>query len=384
MLSQADSFSKLPKIGTTIFTVMSHLSHEHNAINLAQGFPGFPCSEKLINLVHKYMLKGCNQYAPMPGIIGLREKISQKTNELYGAEFDPEKEITITCGATEACYAAITAMVKAGDEVIIFEPAFDCYIPIIELSGGKPVFVELHYPDYKINWEKVKEKINPKTRMIIINSPHNPTGSVLSSDDLDQLGKLVKDTDILILSDEVYEHIIFDRIRHESVLLRPELRERSMVISSFGKTFHTTGWRMGYCLATAKISAEFRKVHQFITFSAPTPIQFALAEFLEEKEMYLCLPDFYQKKRDLFAELMKPSGFEFTEASGTYFQLMSYKNISDEHDVDLAKRLTIEAGVASIPVSVFYHNRTDEKILRFCFAKEDDTLKRAAEKLCRI
>jgi methionine transaminase len=384
MLSGANSFSKLPKIGTTIFTVMSQLSHEHNAINLAQGFPGFPCSEKLINLVHHYMLKGYNQYAPMPGIMQLREKISQKTRELYNADFDAEKEITMTCGATEACYAAITSMVRPGDEVIIFEPAFDCYIPIIELSGGKPVFVELHYPDYKINWKNVEEKISQRTRMIIINSPHNPTGSVLSKEDLDQLCKLVKGTEILILSDEVYEHIIFDSIRHESVLFRPELRERSMVISSFGKTFHTTGWRVGYCLAPAHISAEFRKIHQFITFSAPTPMQYALADYLEEKEMYLGLPDFYQKKRDLFAELMKTSRFEFMPASGTYFQLMSYKNISDEHDVDLAKRLTIEAGVASIPVSVFYHNRTDEKILRFCFAKEDDTLKRAAEKLCRI
>jgi methionine transaminase len=384
MLSQAGSFSRLPKIGTTIFTVMSQLSHEHNAINLAQGFPGFACSEKLINLVHDYMLKGYNQYAPMPGIMPLRERISQKTKELYGAVFDADKEITITCGATEACYAAITAMVRDGDEVIIFEPAFDCYIPIIELNGGKPVFVELHYPDYKINWKTVEEKISPKTRMIIINSPHNPTGSVLSAEDLDQLSRLVKDTNILIMSDEVYEHIIFDGTRHESILLRPELRERSLVISSFGKTFHTTGWRIGYCLAPAHISAEFIKIHQFITFSAPTPIQYALADYLEDKEMYLSLPDFYQKKRDLFIELMKPSRFKFIPASGTFFQLMSYKNISNEHDVDLAKRLTIEAGVASIPVSVFYHNRSDEKILRFCFAKEDDTLKRAAEKLCRI
>jgi methionine aminotransferase len=384
MLPQADAFSKLPKIGTTIFTVMSQLSHEHNAINLAQGFPGFPCSEKLIELVNKYMRQGFNQYAPMPGIMSLREKISQKTKELYGAYFDPATEITVTCGATEACYAAITALVRPGDEVIIFEPAFDCYIPIIELSGGKPVFVELHYPDYKINWKEVEEKITSRTRMIIINSPHNPTGSVLSSQDLNELSRLVKGTDILIMSDEVYEHIIFDNIRHESVLLRPELRDRSMVISSFGKTFHTTGWRMGYCVAPAALSAEFRKVHQFITFSAPTPMQYALSDYLEEKEMYERLPEFYQKKRDLFYDLMKSSRFEFIPSGGTYFQLMSYKNISREHDVHLAKRLTIEIGVASIPVSVFYHNKTDENILRFCFAKEDDTLKRAAEKLCRI
>jgi methionine transaminase len=384
MLPQADAFSKLPKTGTTIFTVMSQLSHEYNAINLAQGFPGFPCSEKLIELVSKYMLQGFNQYAPMPGIMSLREKISQKTKELYGAYFDPATEITVTCGATEACYAAITALIRPGDEVIIFEPAFDCYIPIIELSGGKPVFVQLHYPDYKISWKEVEEKITSRTRMIIINSPHNPTGSVLSSQDLDELSRLVKGTGILIMSDEVYEHIIFDNVRHESVLLRPELRDRSMVISSFGKTFHTTGWRMGYCVAPAALSAEFRKVHQFITFSAPTPMQYALSDYLEEKEMYEGLPEFYQKKRDLFSNLMQPSRFEFIPSGGTYFQLMSYKNISQEHDVDLAKRLTRDIGVASIPVSVFYHNQTDEHILRFCFAKEDDTLKRAAEKLCRI
>jgi methionine transaminase len=384
MLPQADAFSKLPGIGTTIFTVMSQLSHEYNAINLAQGFPGFPCSEKLIELVNKYMRQGFNQYAPMPGIMPLREKISRKTEELYGAYFDPATEITVTCGATEACYAAITALVRPGDEVIIFEPAFDCYIPIIELSGGKPVFVELHYPDYKISWKEVEEKISSRTRMIIINSPHNPTGSVLSSYDLDELSRLVKGTGILIMSDEVYEHIIFDDIRHESVLLRPELRDRSMVISSFGKTFHTTGWRMGYCVAPAALSVEFRKVHQFITFSAPTPMQYALSDYLEEKEMYEGLPEFYQKKRDLFSDLMKPSRFKFIPSGGTYFQLMSYKNISQEHDVDLAKRLTKEIGVASIPVSVFYHNQTDEHILRFCFAKEDDTLKKAAEKLCRI
>ncbi|MFL5730905.1 MAG: methionine aminotransferase [Cytophagaceae bacterium] len=384
MATKADSFSKLPKVGTTIFTVMSQLSHEHKAINLAQGFPDFPCSEKLISLVNEYMRKGFNQYAPMAGILPLREKISHKTKELYNAEYDPHTEITVTCGATEACYAAITSLVRLGDEVIIFEPAFDCYIPVIELSGGVPVFVELHYPDYKINWKQVEEKISSRTRMIIINSPHNPTGSVLSSEDLDQLSRVVRGTGILIMSDEVYEHIIFDHTRHESVLLRPELRERSLVISSFGKTFHTTGWRMGYCLAPAHLSTEFRKAHQFITFSAPTPMQFALADYLEEKDMYLGLPAFYQKKRDLFAALMKDSRFEFVPSAGTYFQLMSYKKISDEHDVDLAKRLTIEAGVASIPVSVFYHQRTDEHILRFCFAKEEETLKRAAEKLCRI
>jgi methionine transaminase len=376
--------SKLPGVGTTIFTIMSHMAHEYKAINLAQGFPDFPCSEKLTALVNEYMKKGFNQYAPMAGIFPLREMISEKTRELYNVNYTVEKEVTVTCGATEACYAAITSLIQKDDEVIIFEPAFDCYVPVIGLSGGKPIFVELHYPDYKIDWAVVKAKITARTKMIIINSPHNPTGSVLSSADLEELTKLVKGTDILILSDEVYEHIIFDKKIHQSVLLRPALRERSLVISSFGKTFHTTGWRMGYCLAPEHLSKEFRKVHQFLTFSAPTPMQYALADYLKNKEAYLQLPDFYQKKRDAFASMMAGSRFKFIPSAGTYFQLMSYKNISDENDVDYAARLTKETGVASIPVSVFFNKRRDDKILRFCFAKETETLERAAEKLCRI
>jgi methionine aminotransferase len=376
--------SKLPHIGTTIFTVMSQLANEHKAINLAQGFPDFCCSDELISLVSHYMKCGYNQYAPMPGVIALRERISEKTFDIYNSYYSPDKEITITCGATEACYAAITSVVKPGDEVILFQPAFDCYTPVIELNGGKPVVIELTYPDYKINWTEVKNKITAKTRMIIINSPHNPTGTVLNPYDFDQLSAIVKDTDILILSDEVYEHIIFDGIPHASILYRPELRERSMVVFSFGKTFHTTGWRMGYCLAAEKLSAEFRKIHQYITFSTPTPMQYALADYLKEKEHYLNLPSFYQQKRDKFLSLINSTSFEAIPSKGTYFQLLRYKNLTEENDVEFAARLTKESGLASIPVSVFYNSNRDDKVLRFCFAKEDQTLEKAAEILCRI
>ena len=376
--------SKLPHVGTTIFTVMSRLANEHKAINLAQGFPDFCCSEELISLVNHYMQCGQNQYAPMPGIMPLRERISEKVYELYKASYNPETEITITCGATEACYAAITAVVRPGDEVIIFEPAFDCYAPVIELNGGKPVYIELKYPDFKINWEEVQQKISAKTKLIIINSPHNPTGSVLEISDIQKLSAIVKNTDILIMSDEVYEHIIFDNVSHVSIMNFPELRDRSMVIFSFGKTFHTTGWRMGYCLATKHLSQEFQKIHQYITFSTPTPMQYAVADFLKTKHHYQNLPEFYQQKRDKFVSLLKESRFELIPSSGTYFQLISYKNMTDEHDTDLAIRLTKEKGIASIPVSFFYKNKRDDKLLRFCFAKEDNTLEKAAEILCRI
>ncbi|MBX9853329.1 MAG: methionine aminotransferase [Cytophagaceae bacterium] len=376
--------SKLPHVDTTIFTVMSRLANEHKAINLAQGFPDFCCSEELVSLVNHYMQCGHNQYAPMPGIMPLRERIAEKVYELYKASYSPETEITVTCGATEACYAAITALVRPGDEVIIFEPAFDCYAPVIELNGGKPVYIELKYPEFKIDWEEVQKKITASTKLIIINSPHNPTGSVLDFSDIKKLNAIVKDTDILIMSDEVYEHIIFDNIPHASILNFPELRERSLVIFSFGKTFHTTGWRMGYCLAPAKLSREFQKIHQYITFSTPTPMQYAVADFLKQKHHYQDLPQFYQQKRDKFISLLKNSRFELIPSAGTYFQLVSYKNITDEHDTDLAIRLTREKKIASIPVSVFYKNKRDDKLLRFCFAKEDQTLEKAAEILCRI
>jgi methionine aminotransferase len=363
---------------------MSHLSQEYKALNLAQGFPDFCCSEKLIDLVSYYMKKGFNQYAPMPGLLALRERISEKTYDIYKVSYNPATEITLTCGATEACFCAITSLINQGDEVIVFEPAFDVYAPAIELNGGKPVYIELNYPEFKINWTEVKKRISPATRMIIINSPHNPTGSALLDQDLKELCNIVKDTDIIILSDEVYEHIIFDNIPHASVLNYPELRERSLVISSFGKTFHTTGWRIRYCLAPEAITAEFRKIHQFNTFSIPTPMQYAVADFLKEKENYLGLPSFYQKKRDLFNNLVKNSRFEFVPGKGTYFQLLSYKNITEEKDVDFAVRLIKEKGIASIPVSVFYKSGKDDKVLRFCFAKEESTLQKAGEILCSL
>jgi methionine transaminase len=371
-------------VGTTIFTVMSKMAAEHNAINLSQGFPDFPCSPELMDLVCSSMKKGFNQYAPMPGLPALREGISEKTNLLYGYKPDVDKEITVTSGATEALFDAITAVVKSGDEVIIFEPAYDSYIPAILLAGGIPVPVELEFPDYSIDWGKVKKLINSKTKLIIINSPHNPTGAVFSESDLTELENCIYGTGVIVISDEVYEHIIFDGLRHQSVLLRPDLRKRAFVISSFGKTFHTTGWKIGYCIAPEKLSAEFRKVHQFVTFSSSTPFQQAIAEFIKDKENYLHLPDYYQKKRDYFFSLMKNSPLKQLPCSGTYFALYSFAHLFSEGDVEMAEKLTRDIGVASIPVSVFYAGKTDNKVLRFCFAKENSTLEKAAEKLCRI
>lgn len=376
--------SKLPHIGTTIFTVMSQLAQEHKALNMAQGFPDFGCSQKLVELAGKYMREGLNQYAPMPGVKVLRDKISEKTFGLYKARYNPDTEITLTCGATEACFTAITALVGEGDEVIIFEPAFDIYAPAIELNKGKPVYIEMDYPGFRIDWEKVSAAITPRTKLIILNSPHNPTGAIVYPEDLEQLSALVASRDMYVLSDEVYEHIIFDNVPHASILSRPELREKALITSSFGKTFHTTGWRMGYCLASEKVMREFRKVHQYNTFSAPTPMQYAIAEFLDDKQEYLGLPEFYQKKRDKFLGLIGKSRFEAVPSQGTFFQLLSYKNISEEKDIDFAARLTKDHGIASIPVSVFYHRRNDYKLLRFCFAKENQTLEKAAGILCRI
>jgi len=376
--------SKLPNVGTTIFSVMSKLAADHNAINLSQGFPDFSCNGELVSLVNKYMKSGNNQYAPMPGLIGLREMITEKTQALYGASYNPDTEITVTAGATQAIYTAITAVVREGDEVIVFEPAYDCYQPAIELNGGKTIYLQLQAPAYNIDWEAVKKMINHRTKMIIINTPHNPTGSILSAADLQQLQKLTKDTDILIISDEVYEHIIFDKHRHESVARYPLLAERSFIISSFGKTYHTTGWKIGYCLAPQNLMAEFRKVHQFLVFSANTPIQLAFAEFLKQKEQYLDLGNFYQQKRDYFTGQIAKSRFTFTPAAGTYFQLLNYDRISKEKDAEYAVRLTKEFGLASIPVSVFYHEGTDNHVLRFCFAKKEETLDKAAEIINRI
>jgi len=376
--------SKLPTVGISIFSVMSKLAVEHNAINLSQGFPGFDCSPELIALVNKYMLKGHNQYAPMIGVKELREAIATKTAELYTTAYNPETEITITAGATQAIFTAILSVVREEDEVIIIEPAYDCYAPAVELAGGKPVFFQLNPADFSIQWAEFQKLINPRTKMIIINSPHNPTGAILSALDLQKLEKLTNKTDIVILSDEVYEHIIFDGYEHQSVARFPNLANRSFIISSFGKTYHTTGWKVGYCLAPEYLMAEFRKVHQYNVFSVNTPIQYAYAEFIQNKDLYLQLNDFYKTKRDFFNGLFKGSKFTFEPSPGTYFQLLNYSAISAEKDVEFAKYLTVNHGVASIPVSVFYHKTIDQKLLRFCFAKENDELEKAAERLIKI
>ncbi len=376
--------SKLPNVGTTIFTIMSKLAADFNAINLSQGFPDFACNEEMLALVNKYMKAGNNQYAPMAGLIGLREILAEKTEQLYGAKYNPDTEITITAGATQAIYTAISAIVREDDEVIIFEPAYDCYQPAIEMNGGKTIYMQLQAPDYTIDWEKVKKMINHRTKMIIINTPQNPSGSVMSVADMVMLEKITKGTDIIIVSDEVYEHIIFDNQKHQSVARFPILAERSFIISSFGKTFHTTGWKIGYCVAPENLMAEFRKVHQFLVFSCNTPIQWALSEFLKQKEQYLELGNFYQKKRDHFNGLIKNSKFDLIPSAGTYFQLLSYKNLSNEKDTDYAIRLTKEYGIASIPMSVFYHEQEDNQVLRFCFAKKEETLEKAAEILNKV
>ena len=376
--------SKLPDVGVTIFTVMSKLSNDHNAINLSQGFPDFDVHPDLPELVGKYMRSGYNQYAPMQGVPILRARIAEKVLELYGAGYDPESEITVTSGATEALFAAISAVVQKGDQVIVLEPAFDSYVPAILLNGGIPIFVKYRFPEYRIDWDEVKQAITSKTRLVILNSPHNPTGAVLSGEDIAALKTVVRDTDVLILSDEVYEHIIFDGLRHESISRHSELAERSFVISSFGKTYHTTGWKIGYCLAPAALSEEFQRVHQFLTFASNTPIQYAYAEFMQNKDVYLNLATFYQQKRDKFLALIKKSRFKALPCSGTYFQMLDYASISNEPDVEFSKQLTIEHGVASIPPSVFYHSKDDHNVLRFCFAKKDETLEKAAEKLCKI
>lgn len=376
--------SKLPKVGTTIFTVMSQLAHEHQAINLSQGFPDFKSDPELINLVAEAMKQGLNQYAPMAGVLELRAQIAQKTFHLYGAEYHPETEITVTAGATQAIYTAIAATITEGDEVIIFTPAYDCYEPAIELNGGKTVFVQMHAPDYKVDWEQVKKLINQRTKMIIINTPHNPSGKILQEKDMRALEKMVSNTDIIILSDEVYEHIIFDGKEHQSAARFPGLMERSFIVSSFGKTFHNTGWKMGYCIAPKNLMTEFRKAHQFIVFSVNTPMQYALAAYLKNENNYLKLGSFYQQKRDYFTHLIKDSKFDILPSKGTYFQLLSYQNISDEKDTDFAMRLTKEYKLASIPVSVFYQKNVDEKVLRFCFAKKEETLEQAAQVLNNV
>lgn len=376
--------SKLPNVGTTIFTVMSRLATEHNAINLGQGFPDFPMSKELTGLVNDAMLNDFNQYSPMPGWMPLRESIAEKAAFLYGANINPDTEITITPGGTYAIYSSLTAILQPGDEVIVFEPAYDSYIPNIEVNGAKAITIGLIYPDYHIDWEAVKAAISPKTKAIIINSPHNPTGSVIGEIDIAALRKLVSGTNIFIISDEVYEHLVFDNIPHQSMLRYPDLLERSFVSFSFGKTYNCTGWKLGYCIAPAALMTEFRKVHQFNCFSCFTPAQVALAGFLKNKDAYLSLSSFMQEKRDHFKELMQQTKFTMQESYGSYFICGTYERISDEADKDLAIRLTKEAGVATIPVSVFYRNGKDDKVLRFCFSKKKETLEAAVEKLMKV
>ena len=336
--------SKLPDVGVTIFTVMSQQASDHGAINLSQGFPDFDPDPDLCRRVDHHLQNGRNQYAPMAGVPALREKIAQKTREIYGAAYDPDKEITVTAGATEAIFAAITAAVSPGDEVIVLEPAYDAYVPVIRLNGGRPVFVQLTFPDYRIDWDRLRDALTPRTRMLILNSPHNPTGAVLSAADMAALTEIVAERPLLILSDEVYEHIVFDGARHESMARYPALAGRSFVISSFGKTYHTTGWKVGYCLAPAPLSREFQKVHQYLTFAVNTPVQCAYADFLDRRSAYGDLPGFYQKKRDLFQKLVAGSRFRVLPCRGTYFQMLGYSAIADEPDTDFARRITTEHG----------------------------------------
>lgn len=373
--------SKLPSVSTTIFTQMSQLAARHNAINLSQGFPDFPVDQRLKDLINHYVQSDFNQYAPMTGVSELRLAIAQKKKLLYGCTINPETEITITNGATEALFSAIAALVHAGDEVIVFEPAYDSYVPAIEVNGGVAVPVRLRSPDYRIDWNFVRSVITPRTRMIMINSPHNPTGTVLDASDLEALQEITRNTEILVLSDEVYQHLIYDGRQHESVLCYPELYRRSVVTMSFGKTFHATGWRIGYAIAPPDITAELRKVHQFNTFSINRPLQHALADYLTEPDRYRSLPNFYQRKRDLFLAAMAKTPFELLDCSGTYFQLARYGEISSLGDQDFARWLTREKGVAVIPVSSFYSDGTDERVIRFCFAKTEETLLAAAARL---
>jgi methionine aminotransferase len=373
--------SKLPDVGTTIFTVMSQLATAHGAVNLGQGFPDFPMSEELVSLVADAMRRGYNQYAHMNGWPLLREKLAEKAKNLYGASVDPETQITITPGGTYAIYTSLTTVLKPGDEVIVFEPAYDSYIPNIEVNGAKAVRIPLQFPSYSIPWDEVRARINSRTRMIMINTPHNPTGSVLSASDIEELRNTVKDTSILILSDEVYEHLIYDNISHQSILRFPDLLERSFVCFSFGKTYHCTGWKLGYCIASPAWMKEFRKVHQFNCFSCDTPKQVGIAEYMHNSEAYLSLSTFMQAKRDFFRDLMKNTPFECIPSHGSYFECYSYGHFSQEPDRELAIRLTKEYGIATIPVSAFYKDAEDNKVLRFCFAKKEATLADAAERL---
>ncbi|MCX8019761.1 MAG: methionine aminotransferase [Chitinophagaceae bacterium] len=376
--------SRLPGVSTTIFTTMSALAAEFHAVNLGQGFPDFPMNDELIRLVHQAMKDGFNQYAPMAGYLPLREAIAEKIFNLYKNPVHPETEITITPGGTYAIYSAITSLIREGDEVIVPEPAYDSYIPNIEINGGVAVTIPLRFPDYKIDWRAVKNAISPKTKAIILNSPHNPTGSILKNEDIEELRTLVRDSSIFIISDEVYEHLIFDDLPHLSMLRFPDLYQRSFVCFSFGKVYNCTGWKLGYCVAPPKLTAEFRKVHQFNCFSCFTPAQVALSIFLKNKDAYLQLSALMQEKRDFFIRIMKDTRFRLLPSYGSYFICSSYDNISDEDDKTFAIRMTKEAGVASIPLSAFYRSGKDDKMIRFCFCKKEETLLKAAERLIKM
>jgi len=371
--------SKLPSVGTTIFTVMSKMAQDHSAINLSQGFPDYDCPPRLRELVAEYLDGGKNQYPPMAGIPELREQIAGKVSTIYGCNADPDQEITVTSGATEALFDAIQACVRPHDEVIVFDPAYDSYVPAIELSGGKAVHVPLSLPEYSIDWDRVAASINTRTRLIVINSPHNPCGAIIDYSDLEQLATIVRDRPIYILSDEVYEHMVFDGQKHHSVLSHPELRRVSFAVFSFGKTYHATGWKIAYCVAPPELTTEFRKVHQFVTFTTSSFVQYGLAGFMREcPEHAIELPMFYQEKRDLFCRLMEGSRFAITPSRGTYFQLADYSAISDSSDMEFVTWMTREKGVAAIPLTPFYEQPPETRIIRFCFCKDDSTLEEAA------
>ena len=376
--------SKLPNIETTIFAVMSALANKYDALNLSQGYPNFDGDKRLFDLVSKAMNSGYNQYAHMYGNPDLRLAIKNKIELLYNTSYNPETEITVTVGATQAIYTTISTFIRKDDELIVFRPAYDSYIPSIEINGGIPVSIQLKTPDFKVDWNEVKQKINSRTKMIIINTPHNPSGTVFSEDDMLQIQDLTKNTNIIVLSDEVYEHLVFDDVKHQSACMFPDLKSRSFVVSSLGKTFHNTGWKIGYCCAPKELMEEFRKLHQFTVFSVNHPTQKGIADYMEDPNTYLKLSGFFQRKRDLFLEHLKDSRFKSIPSKGTYFQLLDYSEITDENDFNFAKRLVVEQGVASIPTSVFNENKLDQKVLRFCFAKTDDTIIKAADILNKL
>jgi len=376
--------SRLPEVKTTIFAVMSQMAAECGAINLSQGFPDFDCPAGLREAVAAAMTAGHNQYAPMPGIPLLRQRIAEKVAALYSAEVDMDREITVTAGATEALFVAIQTVVRPGDEVIVFDPAYDSYEPAVTLAGGRCVHVPLAAPDFRIDFDRLEQALGPRTRLVVLNSPHNPTGSVLEAEDLERLEQVLAPHDCFVVSDEVYEHIVFDGRNHQSLLRSEVLRARSFVVSSFGKTYHTTGWKIGYCIAPVPMTAEFRKIHQYVTFAISTPMQHGIAAFMADPSFHLELPDFYQRKRDVFRRALAKSRFELLPCAGTYFQLVDYSAIDDRPDTEMAEKLTREIGVAAIPVSVFHADRRDERILRFCFAKDETTLEAACERLAPL